>query len=272
MAEFSAAAFDTFERDSWARAAGAYAEGFARLSGHTVEPLLDAVGARAGTRLLDVGCGPGILSARAAARGCAVTGVDVVEQMLTAARVAVPAASFLQADVQAGLPYADGSFDAVAGNMVVHHFGRPEVAVAQLVRVLAARGRLGLTMWDPPSVNPALAIFGAAAEAVGAPAPQGIPVLPPRPDDAAFYAMFAGAGLDEVAVTHIGFSFVVDPEQWWQATVSSTVLTAALVTHQPSDVQGRIKTAYDELVRAYVDESGRAHFPAAATLAVGSNP
>lgn len=270
MAGYNAAAFDAFERDNWQRAAHHYVDGFARLSVHTVDPLLSAVGAGAGTRLLDVGCGPGVLSAVAVARGCDVSGVDVTEEMVAIARTAVPAGSFFQADVQSGLPFPDDSFDAVAGNMVVHHFGRPELALSALVRVLAVGGRLGLTMWDPPADNPALGIVGEAATAVGADEPQGIPVLPPRPDDEAFRQLFGAAGLRDVSVTHATFEFATDPEQWWHALVHSTALTAALVTHQPDDVQDRIKTAYDRQVLRYVDNTGLARFPASATLAVGT--
>jgi SAM-dependent methyltransferase len=239
------------------------------LSSHTVEPLLDAVGAVDGKSLLDVGCGPGILSARAVARGCVVTGVDVAEPMLTIARSAVPAASFAQGDVQAGLPYADGSFDGAAGNMVVHHLAQPALALSHLYRVLAPGGRLGLTMWDPPGDNLALGIFNDALAEVGAP-PADLPVLPPRPDDAGFRSLFAAAGFGDVDVTHLRFEFVVDPDRWWHAVVASTALTAAQIARQPQPVQDRIKAAYDDLVAPFVDGTGQARLRASATLAVGT--
>jgi 2-polyprenyl-3-methyl-5-hydroxy-6-metoxy-1,4-benzoquinol methylase len=97
MSDFDAAAFDAFERASWERVAHAYLDGFARISVHTVDPLLDAIGARQGTRLLDVGCGPGVLSARAAARGCDVSGVDVAAPMLEIASSVVPHGAFVLA-------------------------------------------------------------------------------------------------------------------------------------------------------------------------------
>ena len=46
--------FDAYERKIWAGRAAAYQRGFARLTAHTAGALLDAAGARAGTRLLDV--------------------------------------------------------------------------------------------------------------------------------------------------------------------------------------------------------------------------
>jgi len=230
-AEFDPDAFNDFERSSWERRASRYQDGFAQLSSRTVDPLLDAVDVRAGTRLLDVGCGPGVLAARAVERGAQVVGVDVAEPMLEIARSAVPQAVF-------------------------HH----------------ADGRVGLTVGDPPEQVQAVGIFGAALERTGAPTPQEIPVLPPRLDDAGYQQLFAGAGLDNVVVSHIRFVLHIDPAHWWDAVVTSTALTSALVTAQDTSTQARIRAAYDELVQQYVDASSRAALPASATLAVGQRP
>jgi len=132
-----------------------------------------------------------------------------------------------------------------------------------------ADGRVGLTVWDPPERVPAVGIFGAALERASAPTPPEIPVLPPRLDGAGYERLFVGAGLDNVVVSHIRFVLHIDPAQWWDAVVSSTALTSALVTAQDMPTQARIRLAYDELVQQYVDASGRAALPASATLTVG---
>jgi hypothetical protein len=116
---------------------------------------------------------------------------------------------------------------------------------------------------------PAVGIFGAALERASAPTPPEIPVLPPRLDGAGYERLFVGAGLDNVVVSHIRFVLHIDPAQWWDAVVSSTALTSALVTAQDMPTQARIRLAYDELVQQYVDASGRAALPASATLTVG---
>src|SRR5690242_13698214 len=61
--------FDAFERELWAGRAGVYERGFARLTAHTIGPLLDAAGVGPGTRMLEVGTGPGLVSAEAVRRG-----------------------------------------------------------------------------------------------------------------------------------------------------------------------------------------------------------
>jgi SAM-dependent methyltransferase len=272
MATFDADAFNAFERSSWETVAGAYLDGFALLSAHTVEPLLDAVGAGAGMRLLDVGCGPGVLSSRGAARGCVVTGVDVAEPMVAIAQSAVAGAIFMQADVQAGLPFDDESFDVVASNMVVHHLADPVAAVGHMVRVLRPGGRLGMTMWDPAADNSSVGIFTDAVERAGAETPPGIPVLPARPDDDGLRALLSEAGLRDVTVSHVRFELRIDAARWWQAVISSTALTRAMVEPQPPDVQQRIRAAYDELAAGYSDDAGEAVFPASAAMAVGTRP
>jgi trans-aconitate methyltransferase len=83
---------------------GSDAAGWARFAEPHTRPLFEAVlattGVTAGTRLLDVGCGSGLLLEIARARGAAVTGLDVAPALLTAARDRVPAAQLWLADLQ----------------------------------------------------------------------------------------------------------------------------------------------------------------------------
>ena len=79
--------FDAYERRLWAGRATAYERGFARLTAHTAGALLDAAGVEAGTRVLDVGTGPGVVAGAAAARGARVTAVDAEPSMATVTRI-----------------------------------------------------------------------------------------------------------------------------------------------------------------------------------------
>jgi ubiquinone/menaquinone biosynthesis C-methylase UbiE len=69
--------------------------------------------------------------------------------MLAVARRNHPRLDFRPGDAEA-LPFADSSFDAVVGAFVLNHLPRPEVAAAELARVLASGGRLALSVWDVP--------------------------------------------------------------------------------------------------------------------------
>ena len=68
-------AFREFERTGWNGAAGEYNDLFGVITAQAVPSLLDAVDARFGTRLLDLACGTGVVSAGALMRGCTVVGV-----------------------------------------------------------------------------------------------------------------------------------------------------------------------------------------------------
>ena len=76
--------FDAYGRSVWAGRGTAYERGFARLTAHTAGAVLDAAGVAAGTRVLDIGTGPGVVARAAAARGARVTAVDAEPSMAEA--------------------------------------------------------------------------------------------------------------------------------------------------------------------------------------------
>jgi ubiquinone/menaquinone biosynthesis C-methylase UbiE len=99
-------------------------------------------------RLLDAGCGTGMMALRIAARcpGCTLHGIDLSPQMIAAARRYADEQG-LAIDFSVGsitcLPYPGGSFDVVITNIVYHHLDLTEKqqAVAEIARVLKPSGR-----------------------------------------------------------------------------------------------------------------------------------
>lgn len=97
-----------------------------------------------GSRVLDVGCGTGLPTARQLAEaGYAVTGIDISDGMLQLARRDVPMATFRQLDV-AGLPakgIAEGGHDAVVAFFSLLMLARDEIpATLRTLRTLLTPG------------------------------------------------------------------------------------------------------------------------------------
>jgi SAM-dependent methyltransferase len=89
-------------------------------------------------RLLDLGCGTGLVAKEMARRGAVVTGVDLSEAMIARARIRVPEASFEVGRAEE-LSFADASFDAATSAQTFHWLDQPR-ALAELARVVRPGG------------------------------------------------------------------------------------------------------------------------------------
>lgn len=142
-------------------------------------------------RVLDAGCGSGRLTVALAEAGAEVTGVDTnarqLEQARGRARDADVALTLLDADLDAPLPFADASFDAVTSRLALMAAADPVATLIELRRVLEPGGRLVTVLWASPAENP---WFGEPREAIAA-------VL--GPERAAFARAFGKLGDPEAA-------------------------------------------------------------------------
>jgi SAM-dependent methyltransferase len=267
-------AFNAFEATGWEGKVDGYEAFFVPITAQAAGPLLDAAGVRPGARVLDVASGPGHVAALAAERGASVVGVDIAEGMVALARRLHPELEFRQGDAEA-LPFEDGSFDAVVANFLILHIGRPERAAAEFARVLAPGGRLALTVWDVPEQARLIGVFLDAVAAAGADPPEDLPVGPPFfrfSDDGEFASLLRGGGLEDVEVTTVSFLHrEPSADALWSGLLDGTVRTSALVRGQTSDMQRRIREAFDRSVRQY-EVDGGVKLPVSVKLASGRKP
>jgi SAM-dependent methyltransferase len=91
-------------------------------------------------RVLDIGCGEGQLSRRAAGLGADVTGIDPIAAQVTLATARAGGPTYLRGEA-ARLPFRSGGFDAVVACLVFEHLEEPDHAIAEVARVLARGGR-----------------------------------------------------------------------------------------------------------------------------------
>ena len=122
--------------------------------GPWAKELLDTVALSAGTRVLDVACGTGIVTRLAASQVGStgrVVGLDINETMLAVAR-AQPQPTGAQVEWQHGdatrLPFPDAEFGAVLCQQGLQYVPDRLAALREMKRVLASGGRLGLSVFS----------------------------------------------------------------------------------------------------------------------------
>jgi SAM-dependent methyltransferase len=246
--------FWEFEREGWERAAARYEECWTDTE-LFVDPLLNAAGVRAGSRLLDLACGPGFVSEAAAQRGAEPVGLDFAPAMVERAKSRCPALRFVEGDAQQ-LAFPGASFDAVTMNFGILHLSQPEAALSEARRVLAPGGRFAFTAWVEEG-HAADEIVAAALAAHAAPVQV--------PEGPAVYR-FADADESRRALAQAGFdagSFraetmtvrwrVPTAELLFEAQLRAGVRIGAVLRAQPPERLEAIRAAIVEGVRRYAD-------------------
>jgi len=148
-------------------AAGAYDRFMGRYSVLLSSGMADLAGVRAGQRVLDVGCGPGALTAELVARtGAAnVSAVDPSVSFVEAARGRHPGVDVRQASAEA-LPFSDDRFDAALAQLVVHFMSDPVGGIREMARVTRPGGVVATCVWDHAGGKGPLALFWETARSL----------------------------------------------------------------------------------------------------------
>ena len=209
------------------------AEGWAQLWGAFAEPAWDAVlaaaGAGRGTRVLDVGCGPGDLLVHLAGRGVAAAGVDPAPGMVAYARARLPGA-----DIRLGaadhLPWPGAVFDLAVSVNALQFAEDTLAALAELTRVTVPGGHVAVANWAEGGRNDLTVIEDAVARADGEePWPDGDLRLP-----GGLEGLLHDGGLTLVAA---GIAEVP-----WRAADDDTLVRGVLLGEDPATVAAMAPT------------------------------
>jgi len=221
------------------------ADAYLRFMGRYSEPLAaqfaDLAGARSGQRLLDVGCGPGALTAELVKRvgPDAVSAVEPSASFVAAARERLPGVDIRQAAAER-LPFGDAAFDAALAQLVVHFMADPVAGLREMGRVTRPGGTVAACVWDHAGGRGPLSAFWRAVRE-----------LDPGADDESNLAgvreghlaeLFAQAGLGAAEVTTLTVQARQDGfESWWETFTLGVGPAGAYLTSLPADRQDELR-------------------------------
>jgi len=197
-------------------AADAYDRFMGRYSRLLAPQLADLAGVRAGQRVLDVGCGPGALTAELVARlgPAAVAAVDPSEPFVTAVRERHPGVDVRLAPAER-LPFPDRGFDAALAQLVVHFMSEPVGGLAEMARVTRRGGVVAACVWDHAGRQGPLGLFWQAARDLDPDVTDESQLAGVRAGHLG--ALFDAAGLHDIqeatlvaTLKHASF------EEWWE--------------------------------------------------------
>ncbi|WP_254864719.1 class I SAM-dependent methyltransferase [Halovivax gelatinilyticus] len=227
------------------------------------DQLVETSGISDGDRVLDVGCGTGIVARRAAPRvgtSGRVVGLDVNDGMLAVAEETAtdsqPQIEWRRGDAT-DLPLPDEEFDAVCAQQSIQFVDDPTAAVEEIRRVLTPTGILTLSVWRPLEYHPAYAVLAEALERhVGDEA--GTMMRSPFPDWNAtdVRTLVLDAGFDDVSITvEIGSIRYPSVEAFVRREAASSPLSEPIAAVDRATRDDLLRDVEDEM-RQYVDDDG----------------
>jgi SAM-dependent methyltransferase len=191
--------------------------------------------------VLDVGCGPGALTAELVTRlgPAAVVAVDPSEPFVAAVRLRHPGVNVLQASAER-LPFPDRAFDATLAQLVVHFMSDPVAGLAEMARVTRRDGVVAACVWDHGGGQGPLSLFWQAARE-----------LDPEVDDESQLAgvregqlagLFEAAGLHEIEEIVLSASLEHPSfDEWWEPFTRGVGPAGAYAASLDAERQARLR-------------------------------
>jgi len=197
-------------------AADSYDRFMGRYSTLLSPQMADLAGVVPGQRVLDVGCGPGALTAVLVDRvGAArVTAADPSEPFVEAARLRFPDVDVRRAPAE-DLPFEADSFDASIAQLVVHFMTDPVAGLREMRRVTRTGGIVAACVWDHAGGRGPLGVFWEAARQLDPAAADESRLAGARRDHLG--ELFEAAGISAVEQSEIGATLRHPSfEEWWE--------------------------------------------------------
>jgi SAM-dependent methyltransferase len=226
---------------SFTVSADAYDRYMGRYSVLLSPQLADLAGVSSGQRVLDIGCGPGALTAELVARvgPAAVSAVDPSEPFVAAARERHPKVSVTRASAEQ-LPFPDKTFDAALAQLVVHFMSDPSAGVAEMRRVTRGDGVVAACVWDHAGGQGPLSAFWEVATELDHEVADESALVGSREGDLA--RLFESTGLRNVEETALSVSLEHPSfEEWWEPFTFGVGPAGAYVAGLDSERQAQLR-------------------------------
>ena len=229
-------------------AAASYDRFMGRYSTQLSPQLADLAGVETGQRVLDVGCGPGVLTGELVARVGApnVSAIDPSERFVAATRHRFP-----EVDVRQGaaeeLPFDDGSFDVSLAQLVVHFMTDPVKGLREMKRVTRAGGVVAACVWDYGGSRGPLSPFWAAARHLDPHVNDGSGR--PGTHQGDLLELFEVAGLGNAEETTEGASIEhATFEDWWEPIKLGVGPAGSYLSSLDADRQAQVEVIAREII------------------------
>ena len=228
----------------------AYDRFMGRYSRELAPVFADFAGVEAGQRVVDVGCGSGVLTEELARRVGAdhVAGADP-SPLLRACAQRVPGADLKQASAES-LPWPDDSFHAALAQLVVHFMDDPAAGAAEMLRVTRPEDVVAACTWDFGGGMPLLGLFWQSVRAFN---PEADAETSPF-DERGLEALWRDSGLAEVEVDGLEVSTrYEDFDELWGSFQHGVGPAGQHVLALPPERQAAVR---DEYFRRLGEPSG----------------
>ncbi|HUF97118.1 MAG TPA: methyltransferase domain-containing protein [Ilumatobacter sp.] len=230
----------------------------------------DAAGVRRGHTAVDVGCGPGALTAALVNRlgADAVAACDPSPQFVTECAARHPGVQ-VELGRAESIPFETGGYDHAMAQLVLHFVSDPELAASEMIRVVRPGGWVSACVWDFAGGMEMLRCFWDAA----------LEIDPGAPDEAGtmrfgrsgeISQLFESARMAEVVESTLQVSSsYADFDELWNGYLAGVGPAGAYCVALPADDRQRLRTA---LFRRLGEPTGSLELGAIARFAVGRVP